>query len=528
MSGRYLEDTVRAKVTWGILILTLAAWGAQVRQLNQMYCGNEEMMSNSNEEIVGNELIIKTRNVEELKGFAALVGARVEPLIAYTNPSEDALAKFGDCYVLTMTEGQESSINESFTVLKTQSWVEYVELDQMVTVGADIESLQEASVFNDPDPVPYTPNDPMFPNQWDKLLTETNWAWSVTKGSSAVIIAILDSGVDSDHTDLAQNAIQGYNFIDNNSNFQDDNGHGTKITGIAAAKIDNGQGIAGMAGNSSVMSLKIANGMGSVKRSDLISAIIYAADNGARVINVSAGFEGPSEIEEAAVEYAWSKGLLICASAGNDGICDLNHYPSSYEHVMSVGASTEDDSRAGFSNYGSNVDVYAPAKSVWLTLPQNGYGTGSGTSYASPQVAGLAALVWSSHPDWTNQEVWDAIIVGADTVETDAGKVLRINSRKSLGVQAESGIATENAKETFTVSAADVQNGVMKFTCESFRTFDYTLSVFDASGRVVYSESGNVTGTGQIECNQRFSSGTYFWRFDSGSGAETGKIVFLD
>ncbi|MCK4333798.1 S8 family serine peptidase [candidate division WOR-3 bacterium] len=517
MKGRYLhafKDASRVAVMWISLVLATVAWGS---------------IESGRDSLTEEGFIVKVSNPEGLEEFASRLGVNVNPLITYPNPSQEVLRVFGNYYVVSTTDKQQSERDRMLDLLKNLPYVEHLEPNTTVRVEPELESAGPDWTLHELDLFPYTPNDPFFPYQWDKVITETNWAWSLSTGSPDVTIALLDSGVDPDHPDLEANLVAGYNFLDNNANSADDNGHGTKIAGSAAAKIDNATGIAGVAGNTSIMPLKVVNSMGSMARSEEINAILYAADNGAQVINISARFSGPSTAEKASVEYAWNKGLFLCASAGNDGCYDPNHYPSAYEHVMSAGASTQEDTRASFSNYGSNVDVYAPGKSVWLTLMDGGYGTGTGTSYASPQIAGLAALIWSAYPEYTNREVWDAIILGADTIDSDEGKILRMNARKALGREHEEpGYVAEAQDDFFRASASGLQVGVMRFTYEVSQPTDYILRIFDVAGRTVYVQEGETVTQGQIECDPQLPPSVYFWLFKTEFGVDSGKIIFVE
>ena len=166
--------------------------------------------------------------------------------------------------------------------------------------------------------------------------------------------------------------MHGWNFPDGNNQIYDDYGHGTHVAGIAAARINNGIGIAGMAGNATIMPVDVFNyGIGTYE--DLIRAMIYAADNGARVINMSLGASSYSRGEEAAVDYAWNHGAVVVAAAGNTGR-NTYHYPAAHPNAIAVAATDASDNRAGFSTYGDFVDVAAPGASIYSTLKSGGYG----------------------------------------------------------------------------------------------------------------------------------------------------------
>ncbi|MGC8780470.1 MAG: S8 family peptidase [Anaerolineae bacterium] len=305
------------------------------------------------------------------------------------------------------------------------------------------------------------PNDPGYANQSLYLGTrlEMPAAWERTMGRPEVVIAIIDTGVDLNHADLAAGIwtnpleisdngldddgngyvddVHGWNFAQNNNQVADDYGHGTHVAGIAAARTNNGVGIAGMAGAATIMPIKVfpppPNVIGTYE--DLILGIIYAADNGARVINMSLGATSYSRGEEAAVDYAWARGAVVVAAAGNLG-SNVYHYPAAHPNVIAVAATDGSDQRAGFSNWGDFVDVAAPGVYVFSTLRGNSYGWLSGTSMASPHVAGLAALILSANPQLSNAEVRRIIEQNADDLGTVGRDPYfghgRINGRKAL------------------------------------------------------------------------------------------------
>jgi thermitase len=228
-------------------------------------------------------------------------------------------------------------------------------------------------------------------------------AWNTTEGSASIAIAILDTGIDQSHEDLAAKIVKNANFS-SNATWEDGHGHGTHVAGSAAAITNNGIGVAGTCPKCSLINVKVMNDSGEGSWDQIAQGIIWAADNGAKVINMSLGGLEQSATLEAAVDYAWSQGVIVVAAAGNDGT-PQQFFPAAYPNVIAVGATNHNDVRAGFSNYGTWVDVAAPGESILSTAPDHlnatwffgaKYGTISGTSMATPHVAGLAGLVWSS------------------------------------------------------------------------------------------------------------------------------------
>ncbi len=241
------------------------------------------------------------------------------------------------------------------------------------------------------------PNDPDYYRQWHLPSVSADSAWNVTHGSSSIIIAVIDTGVDYTHADLSANVMGGYNFVANNTNYYDDNGHGTHVAGIADAVGNNGYGVAGVDWNAKIMALKVLDAQGSGYDSDVARAIRYAADNGADVISMSLGGGGYSQTMQDAINYAYQKGVVIVAAAGNDGT-NLISYPAAMDNVISVAALDSSDNLASFSNYGQGLDISAPGVAIYSTVP-GGFATYSGTSMATPVVSGAAALVRDRHPD---------------------------------------------------------------------------------------------------------------------------------
>ncbi|WP_284139354.1 S8 family peptidase [Virgibacillus sp. LDC-1] len=263
--------------------------------------------------------------------------------------------------------------------------------------------------------VAWSPNDTYFsPNyQYGLFHTYANTAWDVAKGSTGQEIAVLDTGVDYNHADLDGKTILGYDFVDQDYTPNDLNGHGTHVAGIAAAETNNGVGIAGMAPNTRILAVRVLDARGSGSLANVADGIRFAADNGAEVINLSLGCDCNTTTLENAVNYAWNKGAVIIAAAGNDGV-STTFEPASYANVIAVGATDRNDRKASFSNYGTWVDVMAPGVDIASTYPNNRYVYLSGTSMASPYVAGLAGLLTGQGKN--NSQVRAAIQNTADTI----------------------------------------------------------------------------------------------------------------
>jgi subtilisin family serine protease len=261
--------------------------------------------------------------------------------------------------------------------LRNDPAVSYVEVDQVAT----------ASIV---------PNDPAYADQWGLSRADVPGAWQSTQGSAAVTIAVVDTGV-RPVADLAGRVLRGHDFVNNDSNAFDDEGHGTMTAGVLAGAGNNGIGAAGVCWSCRILPVKVLGADGSGSYSDIAEGIRYAADRGAKIINLSLGGSADSRLLRDAVSYAVNKGSLVMAAAGNDGRA-AKHYPAAIPAVVAVGASTDGDARYPWSNYGSTwVDIAAPG----CNLTQNTAGFVAqfcGTSSATPFAAGVAGLLASVTP----------------------------------------------------------------------------------------------------------------------------------
>ncbi len=276
------------------------------------------------------------------------------------------------------------------------------------------------------------PDDPLFPQQWALRNLggpgmgtagadiKAVQAWDITTGSPTVTVAVLDTGVDSAHPDLAANVVPGRSFVDGESGTDDNNGHGTNCAGIIGAVGNNALQMAGISWNSRIMPVKVvgvdANGNPSGTDLWLSQGIIWAVDNGARVLSVSLVSSSDTPTLRSAVRYARLSGAVVVAASGNDGQ-QKRLYPAAYDDAIAVGASDRSDNRASFSNWGDHLDLVAPG--VMITTTTRGGGTWQffqGTSAATPHVAGICALVLSVRPATSLAEMRQFLRRGADDI----------------------------------------------------------------------------------------------------------------
>ena len=246
----------------------------------------------------------------------------------------------------------------------------------------------------------FAANDPYLGSQWHLTKVGAPAAWDASQGSG-ITIAILDTGVDGTHPDLASRMVTGWNFFDNTADTSDVFGHGTAVAGTAAAATDNGVGVASVAGQAKIMPVRIAGLDGYAYWSTIAQGLTYAADHGARVANISYGVAGSASVQSSA-QYMKSKGGLVIVSAGNNGI-DENIAPTTT--MIPVSATDSADALTSWSSFGSFVAMSAPGAGIYTTLRGGGYGGWNGTSFSSPITAGTVALVMAANPSLDSAHV---------------------------------------------------------------------------------------------------------------------------
>ncbi|HEY0866967.1 MAG TPA: S8 family serine peptidase [Fimbriimonas sp.] len=310
--------------------------------------------------------------------------------------------------LLKMRPGYDASLVNSPIGAQVKSVIPQLGNITQVRVPTGWTVAQALKYYNNLDSVDYaepnyvrratfTPNDPMLNNQYSIPIMNVFKAWDYTLGANPVRVAVIDTGVDYEHPELTGKVVLGRDYANDDDDPMDDEGHGTHVAGIIGARPNNGIGIAGVGGNVTLLAIKVLDedGVGSAAWST--AAIVEAADKGANVVNMSLGGYGRSQAEADAVVYATNKNTLVVAAAGNDNLDsrEAPFYPSSFEQVLSVASTNQFDQKSGFSNYGPDVDVAAPGSNILSTLPDGAYGFADGTSMASPNAAGVAALMIS-------------------------------------------------------------------------------------------------------------------------------------
>ena len=360
-----------------------------------------------------------------------------------------------------------------------------------------------------------TPNDTNYASQWalengNDADIDASQAWSYGT-SSSVVVAVIDTGVDYNHVDLASNIwtnsreiagngidddrngytddARGWNFVSDNNNPMDDNGHGTHVAGTIGAVGNNGIGVSGIAWSVKIMALKFMDSTGSGMLSDAVAAIDYARANGAKIINASWGGGGFSSALQSAITRFQNAGGIFVAAAGNESSNNATtaSYPANYTGVISVAASTSSDTLASFSNYGTNVDIAAPGQNILSTIPGNRYASYSGTSMASPHVAGALALLWGQAPSLTASQLISTVMSNTDAVLTNRTQYGRLNVGKAATALAGGSTGTTDTTSPYVLSAVfNVSGGTLSSIdvtfSEAVQASTMTTSAFQVTG----------------------------------------------
>lgn len=414
------------------------------------------------------EVFVKFRSgvsLDEIKKLAAKNNDRLEDEIE----SVDGLTTIDD-----LDNADAVAVADQYREMT--DLVVYAEAIGEISLNEPLENSPKNLVERKPLENGTMPNDPMFNDQWALHNTGQSGgksesdlraikAWLKTTGSSDVVVAVLDTGVDYSHPDLISNIwfrpdnipqytddelgtfddYHGYNAADNNGDPMDDNGHGTHCAGIIGAEGDNDKGIAGINWKVEIMPLKFLGRSGNGSTKDAIEAINYAIDrkkNGVnlRVISASWGSTMYSRALEDVIRAAGQEGILFIAAAGNSSTDNDKrpHYPSNYDlpNVISVAASDHNDELASFSNFGiKTVHIAAPGRDIRSTWLNDDYRDASGTSMATPYVSGIAALVLANDPELSAEQLREKLLKSVDKVDSMSSKVKsggRINAAKAL------------------------------------------------------------------------------------------------
>lgn len=292
------------------------------------------------------------------------------------------------------------------------------------------------------------PDDPKFPSLWGMTKIQAPETWDSFTGSQENIIAVIDTGIDYTHEDLKDNIwvnkkeiagngidddgngyiddVRGWDFAYGDNDPMDGDSHGTHCAGTVAGRGNNGVGVAGVNWKASLMPVKVLDDTGSGYTYDIYSGIVYAVSNGAKVTSNSYGGGGASSLMASAIQTALDQGVFFIAAAGNESASRASYpayYSKTYDNVIAVASSETDDSISAFSNTGDGVNIAAPGRNILSTVPGNSYATYSGTSMATPHVAGVVGLLRARAPTKSLNEIRSALLTTVDTVPSYAGKV---------------------------------------------------------------------------------------------------------
>lgn len=306
-----------------------------------------------------------------------------------------SVQQIGDTFVFRSKNIETEQLIQYFR----QKWnIEYAEPHYLYMTNETYGTFNEEEII---------PNDALYSDyQWNLPSIETEKGWKVSKGNDQVIVAVLDTGVQSNHPDLKGKLLQGTNLVNEETDPDDDVGHGTHVAGIIGASVNNGEGVAGVSWYNKIMPVKVLDNSGSGSTYTVAKGIIWATDHGAKVINMSLGNYAQADFLHDAIKYAYEHDVVLVAASGNDNT-DRPGYPAAYPEVFAVAATDSNKQKASFSNYGDYIDAAAPGDGIASTYPGSQYAALSGTSMASPHVAALAGLIRSVNPDLKNTEVMD-------------------------------------------------------------------------------------------------------------------------
>ncbi|RYU94850.1 S8 family serine peptidase [Emticicia agri] len=266
-----------------------------------------------------------------------------------------------------------------------------------------------------------TPNDPSVGSQWFLNKIKAFEAWDVNPGGATVVVAVVDNAIQTNHPDLQANMLSGIDLGDNDNNPNPPNvsfSHGTHVAGIVSAVSNNNIGVAS-ASNNRVKVLPIKATPNAADHTAIyygFEGILWAADHGADIISLSWGGIGYSQAEQEVIDYAFNKGIVVVAAAGNEDTA-IESYPAAYRHVISVASLDNNDQRSSFSNYGTWVDIAAPGRGIYSTFPFNTYASIGGTSMATPLVASAMGYLWSCFPNLTPAQLESILLHTADNLD---------------------------------------------------------------------------------------------------------------
>ena len=511
-------------------------------------------------DLIGRESVTPEQATEQAAEWARLFGvSSASPLFALIHPSHSRLSRSGvdprlappweppevvaelrrhhgldRWYILELHDGER--VEEALARLTGDPRVEVAEPDYPGRAAA------------------YIPGDPSFNLQW--YLDQTSdadidmpEAWEITRDANNVPIAVLDSGVQLDHPDLRGAILPGWDFVNDDADPADDNGHGTHVTGLIAARGDNATGIAGAAFLARMMPLKVLNDELTGFYSDWAAAFYHCAFYGVRVANLSAGGSSPSTYLHDAIRFAHDRGVVIFAAMMNYGD-DEPRYPAVYDETIAVGATDRFDRRADpfgsgppdASSYGAHIDLVAPGDGLISTYFNSGYAQGWGTSQATPLVSAVAALMISLEPDLMPEDIRSILQATADDgvgrpeEDTPGFDIYhgwgRLNAWAALAAVASS--ASNPLAQTVYPPRPNPSPGPVSFRFDLDSPAQVTLRIYNIRGRLVHTFLNRVarsigshieTWDGRDAYGARVPGGVYLYELILAGRRVTGKFI---
>lgn len=427
----------RVSVSWIfraclLFFLITAVWGGVQAEQGEAY--------------VPGEVIVKYADIGSGTAVASVASSLNAEIGAETIYTDEVMGVKG---MQVVKVPDTTSVPDAVQFFKSNEHVVYAEPNYVTNLPAPLGNSENTVQGLDSETPGMTiPNDPDFDIQWGLYNTLNSSAgradisapeaWNISTGSSDVIVAVIDSGVDYNHEDLAENCLSGFDFVNFDEDPMDDNGHGTHCAGTISAVTDNSIGIAGVSWNSKILPVKVFDATGVSNTALEIMGIVYAEEQGADIISCSWGSHIYSEALKETIDS--TNALFVC-SAGNDGYDndEIPYYPAGYNsaNIISVGASDEFDMLTWFSNYGAvSVDLLAPGEDIYSTLPGD-YGFMDGTSMSVPFVSGTAALIKSEKPGYDAGQIKNLILNSVDQkfwLNTTCVTGGRLNAYKPLSL----------------------------------------------------------------------------------------------
>lgn len=400
--------------------------------------------------------------------------------------------------------------NGNFTLASVQSGTNLQEAASALKKWKQVESVEPNYKVR----TSYIPTDSGYAKQWYAKKINMNSAWDLSLGLPSIKVAVIDAGIQVTHPELKGTIINPFNAVTGSKSLPS-NPHGTHVAGIIGASLNN-KGIAGIAPDVKIMPINVFSG-NEADIFTIVDGIDYAVKSGADIINLSLTMEDYTEVLDYSIQSAWKKGILIVAAAGNED-SDINQYPAALNHVLGISATTKQDKKADFSNYGHYIDLAAPGIDIYSTVPLNSYEMMSGTSMAAPVISGVSALILSKNPFLTPSEVIHIL----QTSSKDLGAVGRddlygygrVDAYKAL-IQTQAPLS-KLTKSTTTL----IENGTntLALSFKAKKGTSISVSIHDASNKAVRSLVTNKMSDGKV-----FST-TWDGKMDNGTYTPSGKV----